>query len=701
MAAQSLRGRALLSTTMLVGALTGYARRAYAACVNSGGSTYQCSGANTTTQTINAANATVSTLPGFSVNTTGTGGNAITITGDGALSYTDLNLSPLTAAATALFIQSTGNAGVTPGSVTVETNGNLIGGNFGIYARNRGSGALAIATNGDVVGTSGILARNYGTDLNLTTGAGSTVSGSSTGIYAATRGSGALTITANGDVTSTEIGINAQNFGTGFSLTTGAGTRVSGNNRYGILARNYGGALRITLNGDVAGGIAGIFARSVGTELSLITGAGSRVTGGSLGIDARRNYGSGTLRITVNGDVTGRVAGIYARSAAVGQIAITVGPGGSVTSTGGQPDFFAINILGGPANLTVAGTLNGGGGGFNAVQFDQSFARDDRFELQPGATVNGRVLAGPGTDAFVLGGTGQASFNVGLIGPGQQYQDFELFSKTGDSTWTLTGSNTTAMPWTVEQGTLVVNGSIPNSTVIVNNGGTLAGTGTVGPTTIMSGGTFAPGNSPGTMTVVGNLVFQSGALYVVQVNPSTASSTNVTAGGTATLAGTVQANFASGSYISRAYTILSAAGGRSGTFDALSTVNLPANFTAELTYTATAAILNIIAALPPTTPVAAALDIAFNKGQPLPAAFVPVFELTGQPLVTALTELGGEAATGAQQVGFQLMNQFLDLMLDPSSTAGAASPARAGRRSRSRPSARNCPTTSRWLIPRC
>jgi uncharacterized protein with beta-barrel porin domain len=77
----------------------------------------------------------------------------------------------------------------------------------------------------------------------------------------------------------------------------------------------------------------------------------------------------------------------------------------------------------------------------------------------------------------------------------------------------------------------------------VNSGALLTGTGTVGATTINGGGTFAPGSlgTPGTMTVQGNLAFQSGALYLVQVNPSNASSANVTAGGTATLAGTVQA----------------------------------------------------------------------------------------------------------------------------------------------------------------
>jgi len=227
-----------------------------------------------------------------------------------------------------------------------------------------------------------------------------------------------------------------------------------------------------------------------------------------------------------------------------------------------------------------------------------------------------------------------------------------------------------------------------NSTMTVNNGGTLAGTGTVGPTTINSGGTFAPGNSPGTMTVAGNLAFQSGAIYLVQVNPSTASSANVTAGGSATLAGTVQAAFASGSYVSRVYTILSAAGGRSGTFNTLTTTNLPAGFTASLSYTATDAVLNLTAILAqiaqpsgpsgPSGPsalacaftvnqcnVANALNAFFNNGGTLPPNFVTIFGLTGANLANALTLLSGEAATGGQQVAFQLTNQFLNVMLDP------------------------------------
>jgi uncharacterized protein with beta-barrel porin domain len=241
----------------------------------------------------------------------------------------------------------------------------------------------------------------------------------------------------------------------------------------------------------------------------------------------------------------------------------------------------------------------------------------------------------------------------------------------------------------------MVNGSVANSAVTVNSSGTLAGSGVAGAVTVNSGGTLAPGPtaSPGAMTVVGNLAFQSGALYLVRVNPSNASRDNVTGGGSATLAGTVNATFASGSYAARTYTILSAAGGLNGTFSSVTTSNLPAGFTASLGYTATDAILNLTATLGrrPSdlgigglsinqTNVAEALNAFFNNGGTLPSGFVSIFGLTGDNLANALTLLSGEAATGAQQASFQLTNQFLGIMLDPfvdgrSSVAGAAGPA--------------------------
>jgi uncharacterized protein with beta-barrel porin domain len=73
---------------------------------------------------------------------------------------------------------------------------------------------------------------------------------------------------------------------------------------------------------------------------------------------------------------------------------------------------------------------------------------------------------------------------------------------------------------------LSVNGSIASSPVFVNFGGTLGGNGTVGPTTILAGGALSPGNSVGTLTINGSLIFSAASLYMVEVQGNTADRTN-------------------------------------------------------------------------------------------------------------------------------------------------------------------------------
>jgi YVTN family beta-propeller protein/autotransporter-associated beta strand protein len=297
-----------------------------------------------------------------------------------------------------------------------------------------------------------------------------------------------------------------------------------------------------------------------------------------------------------------------------------------------------------------------------------------------------------------------------ISGPG-------ALTKIGTGILTLSGTNAYTGSTTVNTGALIVNGSIASSNLTtVNGGAALLGGGTVGSTVINAGGFLVPGpvGVPGTMSVAGNLALQSGAFYVVQVNPTTAATTNVS--GTASLAGTVAAIFLPGSYLARSYTILTAAGGRTGTFDALATFGLPPDFGRSLSYTGNTAVLNLTARLvpeptptpppalpipsipalppapqdpsdPPTPPftvnqlnVGHAIDNFFNNGGALPPTFVPLFGLTGSNLTTALDQLSGEAATGAQKVGFQLTDQFLNVMLDPfvdgrSGVGGADHPA--------------------------
>jgi uncharacterized protein with beta-barrel porin domain len=396
-----LHRRVLLSSTMLVAAVAGYGRRAYGACVNTVGSTYVCSGYNNTTQLINGANAnnaSVSTVAGFSVNTAA--GNAITITGDGALSYTDINNSPLTTTApgyATLYVKSTGDQAVpaTPGSVTIDTNGTLSGFD-GINAQNNGAGAVSITANGNVSGANyagvGIYAKNSaaGAGLSIITATGTTVSGGG-GIYARNYGHGALTVTANGDVTGTSgLGIFARNSGTGtsISVTTAAGTTVSGGT-YGIVARSYGsGPLTITANGNVTGTIGGgiqalnsgagdlsitangdvtgtsgrgIFAtNSAGTYISVTTAAGTTVSGAD-GIYAH-NFGTGALTITANGYVTGTSGrGIYARNFATGtDLTVTTGLG--TTVSGRSFGIHALNSGSGALTITAKSNVTGTAG---------------------------------------------------------------------------------------------------------------------------------------------------------------------------------------------------------------------------------------------------------------------------------------------------------------------------------------------------
>lgn len=94
-------------------------------------------------------------------------------------------------------------------------------------------------------------------------------------------------------------------------------------------------------------------------------------------------------------------------------------------------------------------------------------------------------------------------------------------TKTGSGTQTFAGTSTYTGATTVSAGTLLVNGSLGDTAVAVNNGGTLGGSnGVIGTTTatvsVNDGGTLAAGNSPGTLTVNGSTTFNSGSTYAYQ-----------------------------------------------------------------------------------------------------------------------------------------------------------------------------------------
>ena len=227
----------------------------------------------------------------------------------------------------------------------------------------------------------------------------------------------------------------------------------------------------------------------------------------------------------------------------------------------------------------------------------------------------------------------------------------------------LSGTNSYSGATTVNGGTLLVNGVLLNSATTVNSGGVLGGTGTTQPVTVGNGGTLAPGSGvPGTaLTVQGSLAFQSGAIYLVNVDPVTASLANAT---TATLGGaTVNASFATGSYVFKQYLILHTTGGVTGTFGSVVNTNLPTGFATTLGYDANNVYLNLGLGFSGNlnrnqTSVGNALVNFFNSSGGIPLAF-------GGLSPSGLTQLSGEAATGSQQTTFNAMTQFMGVLTDP------------------------------------
>ena len=400
---------------------------------------------------------------------------------------------------------------------------------------------------------------------------------------------------------------------TNTNVGTISGTVIGGGIGSGILATTATVTNNGTISGSGGGGAAGIgISATTATATNNSTISGTAGAGGiGLGIQAD------TATVTNNGTISGSGGGL-----GIGIIATTatVTNNGIISGTGGGARVGIATLVAG--NVTNNGTITGtplaisfGGSGGNTLT------------LGPTSIINGEVFAFGANNLLQLGGSGIGSFDVSLIGPTAQYQGFDTFNKIGAATWTLTGFSAGALPWTVQQGILLVNGSLANSSFTVT-GGTLGGTGTIGNTQVNNGGTLAPGSGAhGTsLTIHGNLAFQSGALYLVQVNSTTASLANVT--GTASLAGTVQANIASAT--NKSYDILHSAGLGGTRFNAL-VFNNP-NFGGSLSYTATDVFLTPTANLGAGSNlnqnqqnVAGAINNFFNNGGTLPPAFGTLF----------------------------------------------------------------------------
>ena len=210
-------------------------------------------------------------------------------------------------------------------------------------------------------------------------------------------------------------------------------------------------------------------------------------------------------------------------------------PGNVLIQGSGVVDYFGFSDqLADTASVTVnsAGSTITGGSHFAGLELRGNSDRIGALFGSAAGTVglgSGVLTVGAGNFAGVIGDGA-----VSGAGTGGQ------LVKNTSGTLTLTGANTYTGNTNINNGTLVLDGSVQSPFVAVNFSGTLMGTGTVAHT-LINAGVFSPGHSPGTFHIGGNFVQTGAGTTVIEIagkNPG--QHDLITVGGQASLDGSLR-----------------------------------------------------------------------------------------------------------------------------------------------------------------
>jgi autotransporter-associated beta strand protein len=297
--------------------------------------------------------------------------------------------------------------------------------------------------------------------------------------------SGAALRVQNGGLSSNASVANSGNFTINATETIGS---LSGNGSTILNAALTTGGLGT--NDEISGTISGNSALTkVGNGILSLTG-NATTSGGLVVSNGTLSIGNGNTTGSVTGNITNNAALSFNRSDTFTYSGVVSGTGTLEQLGTGTTILVGNNTYAGGTTIT-GGTLQG---------TTQS--------LQGNITTNA---------ILVFNQAANGTYSGGLSGTGN-------VTKQGSGTLTLNGTSSFTGTVAINAGSIAVNGSLANATTLVNAGGTLAGNGTLGAVNINSGGTIAPGNSPGTITV-GNMSWNGGGTYAWEM-----SSVNGTAG---------------------------------------------------------------------------------------------------------------------------------------------------------------------------
>ncbi|WP_352883335.1 autotransporter outer membrane beta-barrel domain-containing protein [Mesorhizobium sp. M1396] len=428
-----------------------------------------------------------------------------------------------------------------------------------------GGGGVDLTTGNGAPGGSGGTSTTFG-DPNGVPGAtgatGQVISTSgtiSTSVSGGTGGAGAAGVggtARGGGGGGGGVGVSA----TADSIVTSGGSVTGGTGGVGGTNSNGGGGgggvgmfssanVIVEAGGSVRGGVGGR-----GTSQGGGGGGGAAIvlTGGGT-IENSGNLLGGTGGRTITGGGGDGGAGVLLLSG--GTIINATGATiiGGTGGQGGTAGDGGAGIKGANIAIINAGTISGGavgaGGGTpiagKAIEFTGGV---NSLEIQAGSTITGNVVAFSSADTFKLGGDTSTSFAVSQIGAGAKYDGFGFYEKTGNSTWTLTGTTAAITPWTLSGGILQISSdsNLGNSSGgLTFNGGTLQNM-----AAFTSARNIVLGDDGGTFLTDANLALSGNITGDGLINKDgagtlTLSGNNSYTGGTRILAGTLVGNAAS------------------------------------------------------------------------------------------------------------------------------------------------------------
>ncbi|MCX6946300.1 MAG: autotransporter-associated beta strand repeat-containing protein [Verrucomicrobia bacterium] len=439
-------------------------------------------------------------------------------------------------------------------TITTSTGGNRLNiGSSGIQM-NSGTGAVNIGTTG-TQGVNMVTNQSWANNSSslLTVNRAAVDEAAAAGTYTLTiNGSGSGGVTMSSGFSDIASASDANRFFALVINSTGGNTTISGSSAYTggttltqgnlLLGNNASlGTGALALNGGkISSSSAGSQAPANNTTIGGNVTLGDAVNTGKLTFSGTMGLGGATRTLTTvtettfsgvvsNGGITkqgastltflGASANTYtgtttvndgtlvlAKTAGVNAIAggLTIGDGtNSDTVNLGASDQIADTVV-----VNMIGTASGQRGNFQLLGFKETIG---------GLSGGGQVQNASSTADSVLtlnvaNATTQTSSAV-LRNTGGSTTGSLSIVKTGGGTKILGGNMTYTGVTSINEGTLAVTGSLLNSgAVLVNNGGSLSGSGSVGAVTLASGSVLRPGNSPGTLTAASS-IWQAGSTY--------------------------------------------------------------------------------------------------------------------------------------------------------------------------------------------